>query len=157
MNPKQHQKNLRKAPFHWNSSYEEVFQNLKTKFCTAPILKHFNAELETILETDPSNYVVSGIMFQCHPAPNGPTGANRTTLHPVAYLSEKMTSAEYNYSISDKELLAIIACLEKWHMYLHEIKFTIFPDHPNMQNFATKALLNCRQAGWAGQLAQYQF
>ena len=68
-----------------------------------------------------------------------------------------MTPAECNYGIGDKELLAIIACLEKWHMYWHGINFTIFTDHHNLQNFATKALLNRRQARWAGLLAQYQF
>ena len=42
-------------------------------------------------------------------------------------------------------------------MYLHGVQFTIFTDHHNLQNFATKALLNCRQARWAGLLAHYQF
>ena len=102
--------------------------------------------------------MVSGILSQRHQvAPNGPDGATRTTWHPVAYLSEKMTPAECNYGIGDKELLAIVASLEKWHMYLHGIEFTIFTDHHNLQNFATKALLNRRQARWAGLLAQYQF
>ena len=68
-----------------------------------------------------------------------------------------MTPAECNYGIGDKELLAIIACLEKWHMYLHGIHFTMVTDHHNLQNFATKALLNRRQSRWAGLLAQYQF
>ena len=99
--PKQHQKNLRKAPFQSNTPSEEVFQSLKIKFCTAPILKHLNPALETILETNASDYVVSGIPSQCHPAPDGPNGATQTTLHPVAYLSEKMTTAECNYGIGE--------------------------------------------------------
>ena len=128
-----------------------MFEQLKNKFCTAPILKHFDPELETILETDASDYMVSGILSQRHYI------SVKSTLHLVAYLSEKMTSMECNYGIGDKELLAIVACLEKWHMYLHGIEFTIFTDHHNLQNFATKALLNRRQARWAGLLAQYQF
>ena len=130
-----------------------MFQDLKNKFCTAPILKQFNPELVTILETDASDYVVSGILAQRHLNAE----STKSTLHPVAYLCEKMTSAECNYGIGDKELLAIIACLEKLHMYLHGIEFTIFTEHYNLQNFATKALLNRRQARWAGLLAQYQF
>ena len=103
-----------------------MFNELKTKFCTAPILKPFNPELETIHETDASDYVVSGIMSQRHPAPNG---APRTTLHPVAFLSEKMSPAECNYGIGEKELLAFVACREKCHMYLHGVQFTILTDH----------------------------
>ena len=49
----------------------------------------------------------------------------KSVLHPFAFLSEKMTSAECNYGIGNKELLAIVACLEKWHMYLHGVEFTI--------------------------------
>ena len=67
-------------------------------------------------------------------------------MHPVAFLSEKMSPAECNYGIGDKELLAILACLEKWHMYLHGVPFLIYTDHHNLQNFVTKALLNRRQA-----------
>ena len=119
-----------KTPFLWNHDCDRVFNKLKTKFCTALILKHFHPELETILETDASDYVVSGILSQRY----------GSILHPVAFLSEKMSPAEYNYSIGDKELLAIVAYLEKWHMYLHGVKFRIFTDHHNLQNFATKAL-----------------
>ena len=70
-----------------------------------------------------------------------------------------MSSAECNYGIGDKELLAIVVCLEKWHIYLHSLKspFVVFTDHHNLQNFTTKSLLNRWQARWAGLLAQYDF
>ena len=67
-------------------------------------------------------------------------------MHPVAFLSEKMSSTEYNYGIGANELLAIIACLAKWHMYLHGVPFLIYTNHHNLQSFRTKALLNRRQA-----------
>ena len=63
----------------------------------------------TILEINASNYVVSGILSQRHLNPE----SGKSTLHPLVYLSEKMTSTEYSYGIGDKELLAIVACLEK--------------------------------------------
>ena len=74
-------------------------------------------------------------------------------------MSEKMTPAECNYRIGDKELLAIIMALEKWHIYLHQLPhtFTILTDYHNLQTFTTKALLSCRQARWAQELAQYDF
>ena len=60
--PAQHWRNLRKTLFLWDLASNDMFQLLKTKFYSAPILKHFNPELETILETDASDYVVSGIL-----------------------------------------------------------------------------------------------
>ena len=120
------------------------------------MLKRFNPELETILETDASDYVVSGVLSQCYPSPSLDlaTGIQKMILHPIPFLSEKMSPAECNYGIGDEELLVIVACLEKWHMYLHGVQFTIITDHHNLQNFGTKALLNHRQAPWVGLLPQ---
>ena len=148
-------KETNKAPIEWTPCCQQVFDELKSRFCSAPVLKHFDPTLETILETDASDYVVSGVLSQRHPDPAKPEG--RGTLHPVAFLAEKMSPAECNYGTGDKELLVIIACLQKWHMYLHGVPFLIYTDHHNLQNFGTKALLNRRQARWAGLLAQYEF
>jgi len=145
---------LRKVvPFVWDSSCEDVFRKLKDAFTSAPILRHFDPDLQTIVETDASDYVTSGILSQKH-LENG-----KLVLHPVAFISEKMSSAECNYGIGDKELLAIIKALNKWHIYLHQLPqpFTIITDHHNLQNFTTKTLLSRRQARWAQELAQYNF
>jgi len=105
---------LRKdVPFVWDSSCEKVFRKLKDAFISAPILWYFDPDLQTIVETDASDYVTSGILSQKH-LENG-----KLVLYPVAFISEKMFPAECNYGISDKELLAIIKALDKWHMYLH--------------------------------------
>ena len=132
-----------------------MFNQLKTAFTSVLILYHFDPELETILECDTSDYVVSGILSQKHCNP----GTGKTTLHPVAFMSEKMSPAECNYGIGDKELLAIVVALEKWHIYLHQLlqTFTIMTDHHNLQTFLIKALLSRRQARWAQELAHYDF
>lgn len=45
--------------------------------------------------------------------------------HPVAFLSKEMSLAEQNYNIYDRELLAMIHCLEEWRYYLLELPHTI--------------------------------
>ena len=105
------------TPFNWSPQCETVFKQLKIAFTSAPILRHFKPELEMILETDASDYVVSGVLSQKHP--HLETG--KLILHPVAFMSEKMSPAECNYGIGDKELLAIISSLVKWHIYLHQL------------------------------------
>jgi len=139
--------------FSWDSSCELVFQQLKTAFTYAPVLQHFEPDLETIIETDASDYVTSSILSQKH------LENSKLVLHPIAFISEKMSPAKCNYGIGDKELLAIMLALEKWHMYLHQLPrlFTIITDHHNLQNFTTKALLSRQQARWAQELAQYDF
>jgi len=147
---------LRKdVAFAWDASCDLVFQQLKKAFTSAPVLRHFDPDLETLIETDASDYVVSGILSQKHPNASG----DKLVLHPVAFISEKMSPAECNYGIGDKELLAIVVALEKWHIYLHQLPhaFTILTDHHNLQTFTTKALLSRRQARWAHEIAQYDF
>jgi len=103
------------VPLVWNSSCEEAFRKLKDAFTLAAILRHFDPDLQTIVETDASNYVTSRILSQKH------VENDKLVLHPLAFISEKMSPAECNYGIDDKELLAIIKALDKWHMYLHQL------------------------------------
>lgn len=67
----------------------------------APVLYHYQSELETQLETDVSDRVVVGVLTQQH----------EKDWHPVAFYSKSMSDAEQNYEIHDKEMLAIIQAL----------------------------------------------
>ena len=141
--PVTHKKDANKAPVEWTPTCQQMFEELKSCFCFATIFKHFNPTLDIILETDASDYIVSGIASQCHLDPS--TG--NSNLHLVTFVSEKITLAECNFGIGNKKLLAIITCLEKLHIYLHGTPFTIYTDHHNLQNLVTKTLLNRRQTG----------
>jgi len=46
-----------------------------------------------------------------------------------------MKPAEYNYPIHDKEMLAIVACLEEWRPELMARPFTVYSDHKNLTYF----------------------
>ena len=56
------------------------------------------------VETDRSDYIITGVLFQ----PD-----NKKNLKPVAYFSTKISPAEYNYEIYNKELLAVIRAFEE--------------------------------------------
>src|SRR5258706_12024432 len=117
--PKKQEKSTKNTLFVWSPDCENVFSQLKRAFTSAPILRHFNPDLEMILECDVSDYVVSGVLSQKYPHHDPDTGKTQFILHPVAYMSEKMTPAKCDYGIGDKELLAIITALEKWYIYLY--------------------------------------
>lgn len=71
-----------------------------------------------------------------------------------------MQGAEHNYSIHDKELLAVVHALQCWRAELVGLQvpaFTVITDHQALEYFGTKRLLNFRQAGWAEFLSQYKF
>jgi len=66
---------------------------------------------------------------------------------------------ERNYEIDNKEMLAVIKCLEAWRYYLEgaKIEFEIWTDHKNLQYFMTSQKLNHRQARWALYLSRFNF
>ncbi|SCV72360.1 BQ2448_3901 [Microbotryum intermedium] len=76
---------------------------------------------QCIIETDASNYAISGILSQ----------VTDGQLRPVAFISRKNLPAEQNYEIHDKELLAIVKCIKIWWHYLEGCQhlFKIYTDH----------------------------
>ena len=70
----------------------------------SPILRHYDPNLETRIETDAFDGVVAGVLSQLH--------LDRDW-HPVAYFSKTIALAECNYEIYNKEMLAIIRSLSQ--------------------------------------------
>ncbi|KAJ1584738.1 hypothetical protein NDA11_006031 [Ustilago hordei] len=83
---------------------QQAFHKLIQAFTSAGVLQHFDYHLPTRLETDASDFAIAGVLKQEHEG----------QWHPVAFYSRKMSSAEKNYEIHDKELLAVVACLTQW-------------------------------------------
>ena len=99
--------------FNWSQECKLSFDTLKSRFTSEPMLKHFTPGLETIVETDAYDYVVAGILSQYHNHFDG-----KCLLHLVAFYSRRMTPAECNYVIHNKELLAIVIAFEEWSQYM---------------------------------------
>ncbi len=52
------------------------------------------------------------------------------------FFSRKLSSAECNYEIYDKEMLAIIRSLEEWDVELQSLKeFEVYLDYKNLEYF----------------------
>jgi len=67
---------------------------------------------------------------------------------PVAFISKSLSDIERNYEIHDKEMLAVVKCLEVWKHFLEgaTMKFEIWTDHKNLEYFMKVQKLNRRQA-----------
>ena len=66
-------------------------------------------------------------------------------------MSKKMTSAEQNYTITEKEMLAIIQAVKEWRKYLEgsKTRAKIITDHKNLTYFQEAKITNRQQARWA--------
>jgi hypothetical protein len=70
-----------------------------------------------------------------------------------------MNSAECNYQIHDKKILAIVKSLEEWRPELQrkQNRFKIYTDYKSLEYFITTKQLTARQARWAEALSEYYF
>ena len=112
--------------FIWSKETQDAFDNIKSRFSSAPVLAYPNRELPFMVETDSSNFAIGAILSQ--------TLYSDNKVHAVAFFSRSLNSAERNYPIYDKELLAIVDALEHWRHLLKgtDTPFTIFSDHRNL-------------------------
>jgi hypothetical protein len=139
------------VPFTWDSHCRDAFESLKKRLTEAPILRHFQPELPTRVETDASDGVVAGVLSQQHD----------DLWHPVGYYSKTMSGPEKNYEIHDKEMLGVIRALEEWKSELQGLqrddRFQVLTDHKALEYFMGKKKLSARQARWAEFLASFYF
>ncbi|SGY83011.1 BQ5605_C009g05613 [Microbotryum silenes-dioicae] len=137
------------APFLLDSAALSSLDRLKQLFTSGAILCHFNPLLPSIIETDASDFAISGILSQ----------VTDGHLRPVAFMSRKMLPAEQNYEIHDKELLAIVECIKIWRHYLEgsQHPFKIYTDHAALQYFQTKRVLTRRQARWSETVNHHKY
>lgn len=115
-------------------------------------LQHPNPERPFVVEVDASDVGVGPILSQC-------TG-EKEKLHPIAFLSKKkLLSAEQNYDVGNREILAIKLALEESRHWLEGLKypFTVFTDHKNLEYLESAKRLNPRQASWSLFFTRFNF
>ncbi|GJP57848.1 hypothetical protein CLOP_g17626 [Closterium sp. NIES-67] len=69
-------------------------------------------------------------------------------LQPIAYESRKLQAAERNYSVHDKEMLAIVHAFKVWRCYLTGADVTVRTYHKSLQYLCAQPNLNPLQIRW---------
>jgi hypothetical protein len=140
------------VPFVWTSQCCESFQKLKAALASAPVLVHYDPKRLTRVETDASDGVVAAVLSQL---------CDDGEWHPVAYYSATMNSAEHNYDIHDKEMLAIIKAFREWRPELlglqQQERFEVLSDHRALEYFMTTKALSARQVRWYEFIQEFYF
>ena len=104
----------------WESAQSKAFQAAKEALTSVTVLTHYNPDLDLVLDCDTSPYGVGAVLS--HRLKDGLT-------RPIAFASHSLNPAERRYSHLDKEGLAIVYGVKKFHQYLFGCKFVINSDH----------------------------
>lgn len=91
--------------WEWSETHELAFQRLKHKITNAPILKYYNQEEEFKLQCDASDTGLGAALTQSR--------------KPVAFGSRALTPTERGYAQIEKECLAIVFLMKKFHQYTY--------------------------------------
>ena len=131
----------------WNQRLEASFDKLKCSLLSNPVLKLPEIGKEFVLRTDASNVGIGAALMQ----------ERDGKLCPVSYASRKLLPREQNFSTIERECLAIIWAVQKFHMYLCGRRFVIQTDHRSLSYLNKAKFLNSRIMRWAMVLQQYDF
>ena len=127
--------------WNWTGRCQYAFEELKRRLTVAPLFRTPNESKPYEVVTDASDLGLGAVLLQ-----DG---------HPVAFESRKINSAELNYTVTKKEMLAVVHALRVWRCYLERAEFTVFTDHVSNTFFQTQPTLSRRQARWSEFLQRF--
>uniref|UniRef100_A0A4W5K2I5 ribonuclease H n=1 Tax=Hucho hucho TaxID=62062 RepID=A0A4W5K2I5_9TELE len=94
----------------WSAEADRAFGHLNDLFTSAPVLAHPDPSLAFIVEVDASEAGIGAVLSQRSGSP--------PKLCPCAFFSKKLSPAEQNYDVGDRELLAVVRALKAWRHWL---------------------------------------
>ncbi|KMQ87526.1 hypothetical protein RF55_13169 [Lasius niger] len=125
-----------------------AFESLKAALISFPVLRLYNPGAETELHTDASSVALAAILLQKQES-------GQWT--PISYYSQTTNNAEARYHSYELEMLAVVKAIERFHIYLYGLQFTVVTDCHALVYAVNKAQLNPRIARWTLRLQNYRF
>lgn len=99
----------KKIAWQWGKRQDAAFKQAKELLVSSDVLAHFNPDKELVLSCDASPYGIGAVLAQ-----KEEDGTER----PISYASRSLAAAEKRYSQLDKEGLAIVFVVKKFHSFL---------------------------------------
>ena len=130
---------------HWGEAQDGAFARLKQALVSAPVLRVADPNRPFVLQTDASDFAVGGVLLQEFSG----------QLHPIAFHSRKLTSAERNYTVSEREMLGVVECVKSWSHYVGGSGATVHTDHKSLEYFWRQPKMQGRQTRWMECLQQH--
>jgi len=143
----------KEVEWRWTSEQQKAFEEVKKLLTSDRLLVHYDPEKELVLACDASPYGVGAVLSH-----REEDGRER----PIAFASRTLAPAERKYSQLEKEGLAIVFGVKRFHSYLFGRHFVILSDHKPLrhlfkENSAVPPLASARIQRWALTLGGYDY
>jgi transposase InsO family protein len=131
----------------WGEKQEAAFNEIKRILSSEPILKLPDLSKEFILQTDASNIGIGACLMQEYDGMR----------HPVRYASKKLLAREQNYSVGEREALAIVWAVSKFHQFIYGQHFILESDHRPLEYISSTHSSNPKVMRWSLALQPYRY
>jgi hypothetical protein len=128
----------KEAKFTFNDECHRAFQILNNALISAPVIQPPDWMLPFQIICDASDYAVGAVL--------GQTKDKRH--YAISYASNTLTGAQLNYTITEKELLAVVFAIDKLRSYLVGAKVIVYTDHDTLKYLHTKKDAKPRLIRW---------
>ena len=141
------------AKWVWTLECQHSFDQAKASLSSAGALAHYDVDRPLKMYCDASSKGVGACIVHQFPG-----GAER----PVAYASRSLSEAEQKYAQIEREGLAIVFGVKRFHQYICGRRFTLVTDHrPLCRIFSpsaeTSSVAAARLQRWALILSMYDY
>ena len=136
----------RKRPFKWTEEANIEFEAVKREMEKNTLLTHPDKDGRFFVHCDASAFAIGAILLQ---------EDSEGKLRVIEFYSRKLNTFERNYGVSEKEGLALVSAVERWHHYLHGCEFSVVTDHKPLIHLNKTA--HPRLTRWRLRLSPYAF
>ena len=133
--------------FSWTAEAQDVFETLKARLTSTPILVFPCLQELFIIYTDASQFAMGAVLAKVQ------DGMEKA----ICYASKAVLKSQTKYSATRRELIAIVIFTRHFRHYLLGRKFTIVTDHRALQwlhNFKDPDGMTAR---WLERLASFEY
>ncbi|GJS30334.1 reverse transcriptase domain-containing protein [Tanacetum coccineum] len=116
------------TPFEFDDECQKTFELLKEKLTCAPVIVSPNWNLPFELMCDASDFAVGAVLGQ-------KDGKN---FHPIYFASKTLNPAQQKYTVTKKELMAVVFAFDKFRSYLILSKPIVHTDHSILKHLFKK-------------------
>ncbi|KAL7296748.1 hypothetical protein TKK_0010158 [Trichogramma kaykai] len=110
--------------FVWTKEHQNNFMKLKGCLANLPLLSYFDVSKHTRLVADASPVALGAILLQFDKEGNPEV---------ISYASKSLSEVERRYSQTEKESLALVWAVGRFHFYLAGLEFELETDHKPLE------------------------
>ena len=115
--------------WQWDANADQIFNKVKDTISALPVLRLFDPTLPVLVSVDASPVGVGAVLLQ---------GGQ-----PIEFASRTLTDTQKRYAQIEKELLAVLFGLQRFHQYVYGQKVVVETDHKPLLGILNKAIALC--------------